>query len=277
MLTGYTKHVSTDGVMRSVVDSLAWKHIDNDVAFDNFGAEPRNMRLALALDGVNPFKLNNTNWSTWPMLILIYNLEPWFVTKKFFISLCILISGKHSPTSTGLDVFIRPLLKELQELWLGVPALDFSQPEGSRTFTLRAILMWTVSDFPAYGLIPGLCTKGYKVCPPCGPDTDARMAKTGDVLSDRRTKGSKIVYGGIRRYLPRHHPYRRNLRFNSKVEHRCKPKIMTGQDVIWYAAWRQSYLDLGGRENEPNDPVHMTGVKRRCALYDLSYWKVRTA
>ena len=106
MLTGWTKHVSEDGIMRSVVDNPAWKHVDEDVAFDNFSDEKRNLRLALALDGVNPFKLSNTNWSTWPVLILIYNFEPWFVTKKFFISLSILISGKHSPTSKNINVFL---------------------------------------------------------------------------------------------------------------------------------------------------------------------------
>ena len=61
MLIGYTRRISEDGIMQSVVDSPAWKHIDNDVAFDNFSLESRNMRLALALDGVNPFKLRNTN------------------------------------------------------------------------------------------------------------------------------------------------------------------------------------------------------------------------
>lgn len=275
MLKGYTKHVSNDGVMRSVVDSPAWNHINTDVAFNNFGSEVRNMRLALAFDGVNPFKLNNTNWSTTPMLTLIYNLEPWFVTKKFFISLSILISGKHAPNSASLDVFMRPLLRELQELWHGVPALDFSQPEPSRSFTLRAVLMWTISDFPAYGLISGLRCKGYKGCPVCGPSTDARMARTGDILPNKTTRGSKIVYGGIRRYLPRHHPYRRNLRFNGRVENRDRPTTQTGKDIIRHAAWRQSYLDLGGKENGPDDPVHVTGVNRLSALYELPYWEVR--
>jgi hypothetical protein len=274
LLTGHTKHVSSDDVMRSVVDSPAWKHINNDVAFGNFGCDDRNMRLALALDGVNPFKLNNTNWSTWPVLILIYNFEPWLVTKKFFISLCILISGKKSPTSSNIDVFIRPLLKELQELWHGVHALDFSQPQGNRAFTLRAILMWTISDFPAYGLISGLTCKGYKGCPCCGPNTDARMAKTGDMLPNRSIRGTKIVYGGIRRYLPRHHPYRRNRRFNGLEEDRLRPKPLSGEDIIRYAAWRESYLQLGGRENGPGDPVHVTGVKRLSALFELDYWQV---
>jgi len=87
MLTGYMKHVSDDGIMRFVVDSLVWKHIDNDPTFGNFGAEVRNMHLALSLDGVNPFKLSNTNWSTWPVLILIYNFEPWFLQRSlhFFV------------------------------------------------------------------------------------------------------------------------------------------------------------------------------------------------
>jgi hypothetical protein len=275
MLTGYTKRVSEDGIMRSVVDSPAWKHIDSDVAFDNFGVERRNMRLALALDGVNPFKLSNTNWSTWPVLILIYNLEPWFVTKKFFISLCILISGKRSPNDGNIDVFLRPLLDELQQLWHGVPTLDFSKPPGSRRFNMKGLLMWTISDFPAYGLISGLCCKGYKGCPCCGPDTDGRSAKTCDMRPDRSTKGSKIVFGGMRRYLARHHPYRRNTRFNGQRECRTRPQPVSGMDVIKYVAWRQSYLDLGGTKGAKNDPVHITGVKRLSALFELPYWQVK--
>lgn len=45
MLTGYTKHMSNDGVMRFVVDSLAWKHVDADIAFGNFGSEICNLRF----------------------------------------------------------------------------------------------------------------------------------------------------------------------------------------------------------------------------------------
>jgi len=76
MLTSYTKHVSKDNIVRSLVDSPTWKHIDTDMAFGNFGREHWNMHLALALDGMNPFKLSNTNWSLWLVVILIYNFEP---------------------------------------------------------------------------------------------------------------------------------------------------------------------------------------------------------
>jgi hypothetical protein len=66
-------------------------------------------------------------------------------------------------------------------------------------FKLRAILMWSIHDFPAYGLLAGQVTKGYKGCPPCGPH-----------VSTRRSKAlGKNVYFGHRRYLAIHHPYRR--------------------------------------------------------------------
>ena len=112
------------------------------------------------------------------------------------------------------------------------------------------------------------------VFPCCGLETDARSAKTGDLRPDRTTRGSKIMFGGIRRYLARHHPYRRNTRFYGKRETRTAPPTVAGLDVIRYAAWRQSYLDLGGREGAPADHVHSTGVKRLSAFFELPYWQV---
>jgi len=101
------------------------------------------------------------------------------------------------------------------------------------------------------------------------------MVKTNDVLHNGHTRGSKIVYDGIRRYLPRHHLYWRNIRFNEQFEDHSLLKIISKQDVVRYAAWLQSYLDLGGRENGPNDLVHVTRVNRLSALYKLNYWHVR--
>jgi len=50
---------------------------------------------------------------------------------------------------------------------------------------------------------------------------------------------------------------------------------MSGQNIIKFAAWRQSYLDLGGKENAKADPVHSIGVKRFSSFYKfLDYWKV---
>jgi len=135
------------------------------------------------------------------VLLLIYNLPPYLVTKKFFIQLSILVFGKLSQTNENTDVFIRPIIEELQKLWTGVLAQDFSKPPGERYFILRGLLLWTISDYPAYGLISGLYTHGYKACTVCGPSTDGRAATSGNkVDAHKKAKGRKIVYGGSRRW-----------------------------------------------------------------------------
>jgi hypothetical protein len=69
--------------------------------------------------------------------------------------LCLLISGKQSVTSECFDVYMEPLVEELLELWSGVPAFDITKEEGLCNFTLRAMLIWTIHDFPGYGIVGG--------------------------------------------------------------------------------------------------------------------------
>jgi hypothetical protein len=165
------------GIMRSPIDNPAWKHVDTMVD-ERFASDIWNLRFGLSLDGIIPFPQSNSTHSTWPILMVIYNLPPFLVTKNFFIQLTILISGKESPSSENVDVFIQPLVDELQTLWRGVQAQDFTRPLGQRWFTLRGILLWTFSDFPRYMLISSLCTHGYRACTVCGPAMDARAART---------------------------------------------------------------------------------------------------
>jgi hypothetical protein len=75
-------------VMKSVADSPAWKYIDSEID-QSFPQECRNLRFGMALDGMNPFPHTNSTHSTWPVLMLIYNLPPYLVTKKFFIQLAL--------------------------------------------------------------------------------------------------------------------------------------------------------------------------------------------
>ena len=277
LLRYHQENPNTDeSVMKSVADSPAWKHVTSENVDPTFALEPRNLRLGLSLDGVNPFPHSNTTHSTWPVLLLIYNLPPYLVTKKFFIQLSILISGKESPTSENIGVFIEPLIEELQLLWTGVRAQDFLNTPGQRGFHLRGILMWTISDYPALGLISGLSTHGYKACVACGPGTEARSAKTGDKLNDnQKAKGRKIVYGGGRRWTRRHHPYRTDLSFNGKEERRDTPVRLTGEETVECAEGRHRYLRDGGRIGGNDDPVHLHGVKHKSCLDALPYWKVR--
>ena len=98
-----------------VPNSKAWKHIDS--VYPSFALEEMNIRLGLALDGVNPFSNQSLSHSTWPVVLLNYNLPPWLVTKRFFLMLALLISGKESVTSENVDVYLVPLIEELKQLW----------------------------------------------------------------------------------------------------------------------------------------------------------------
>lgn len=122
LLTWHSTNKSSDGLVRHVPDSQAWAHIDR--TWPEFGNDPR---LGLSLDGVNPFSDKSTIWSTWPVLVINYNLPPWLATKSFFMMLTLLIPGKQSVKSTKVDVLIAPLVEELQVLWEGVLAIDTLQ------------------------------------------------------------------------------------------------------------------------------------------------------
>ena len=105
------KNSSTDGKVRSVLDSPAWKEVQK--IDSGFFEEIRNVKLGLALDGMNPFADKSTRHSTWPVFLLNYNLPGWMVTKHFFVMLSLLIPGKESVTSGNVDVYLEPLMDEL--------------------------------------------------------------------------------------------------------------------------------------------------------------------
>ena len=156
-------------MVRHPCDSKAWQHVHNNVD-PTFGEDARNLHMGLAADGVNPFKFHRSTWSTWPVTLLNYNIPPWLTTKNFFVMLALLIPGKQSVTAQFFDVYLAPLVEELQQLWNGVLAYDVLKEIGFRTFRLRAILLWTIHDFPGYGTVAGVAHQGYVACPICGPD-----------------------------------------------------------------------------------------------------------
>jgi hypothetical protein len=61
-MTWHSRNRSTNGKVRHVADSKAWQHIDN--TWLEFVVEPRNVRLGLTIDGVNPFGEKNNAWLT---------------------------------------------------------------------------------------------------------------------------------------------------------------------------------------------------------------------
>ncbi|XP_040361886.1 uncharacterized protein LOC112163960 [Rosa chinensis] len=208
---------STDGKMRHPVDSLAWDMVNDK--WPSFAADPRNLRLGLATDGFNPFSILSSKYSCWPVMLVTYNLPPMLCMKKENIMLTLLIPGPKQP-GNDIDIYLQPLVEDLQLLWQnGVEAYDeFSKS----TFNLKAMLMWTINDFPAYGNLAGCCTKGKKACPICGKNTHHRWLRFS----------KKFAYMGHRKFLTPSHPYRRKKSwFDNSVEHGSKTRILTGRNI----------------------------------------------
>jgi hypothetical protein len=107
---------------RSLVYSKMWMEFENK--WHDFSQDPRNIRLGLALDGMNPFSYQSTKWSTWPMFLVNYKLPPWLATKSFFLMLPLIIPGKKSVTSDTIDIYLEPLFDELLKLWKVIEAIQ---------------------------------------------------------------------------------------------------------------------------------------------------------
>lgn len=54
-----------------------------------------------------------------------------------------------------MDVYLRPLVEEFQELWTGIQVRDMSKRFGQRDANIQGILMWTMHDWPGYGEASG--------------------------------------------------------------------------------------------------------------------------
>ena len=137
-------------VMRHPVDGQAWK--DFDSRYPQFATDPRNVRLGLAADGFNPFGNMAIPYSMWPVVLTTYNLPPWLCLKVPYLMLTLLIPGPSAPAK-DMDVFLRPLIEELKQLWDdGVVVRD---AVSGNNFKLHAALLWTINDFPARSSLSG--------------------------------------------------------------------------------------------------------------------------
>ncbi|XP_071940025.1 uncharacterized protein [Coffea arabica] len=199
-----------DGCMRHPANSPAWQTFDH--LHPEFAKDCRNVRLGLASDGFNPFNNMSSTHSTWPVVLIPYNLPPWMCMKQPYFMLSLLIPEPSFP-GNNIDVYLQPLVKELTELWdFGIQTYDASQKEN---FQLHAALLWTISDFPGYAMLFGWSTKGEYACPVCHKFTHAR----------RLTHSFKYCYMGHRRFLDSKHKFRKYFR-------QLCSKVICPQDVV---------------------------------------------
>ena len=86
-----------------------------DTQFPWFSQDPGNVRLGLSTDGFNPFGTMSISYM-WPVVLVPYNMPPWRYMKEMFFNLSLLIPGPQAP-GKDIDVYLRPLIEELKELW----------------------------------------------------------------------------------------------------------------------------------------------------------------
>ncbi|XP_020961147.1 uncharacterized protein LOC110263725 [Arachis ipaensis] len=169
-----------DSKMRHPWNSEPWKTFD--LLHDRFTEDPRNVRLGLAVDGFNPFGAMRTNYSVWPVVLIPYNRPPWECMKPTSLILSMIIPGEKMPEN-NIDVYLQPLIKELKELWYdGIQTLDRFKNE---MFTLRAALMWTISDFTGLGNLSGWNVHSKYACPTCNFNTDSYRLKHGSEILEQ--------------------------------------------------------------------------------------------
>ncbi|XP_031119027.1 uncharacterized protein LOC116022441 [Ipomoea triloba] len=252
-LQWHAKGRKDDGKLRNPADSPQWSNINR--MFPEFGCEDRNLRLGLCTDGMNPHGNMSSRHSTWPVLLVVYNLPPWLCMKHMYIMLSLMISRPKQP-GNDIDVYLTPLIDDLKILWNeGVDVFDaYSQTN----FTLRAMIFCTINDFPTYGNLSGYTTKGAKACPICEDETNDLW------LSNSR----KNVFMSHRKFLSIDHPYRKKKKpFNGKIETRLTRLPLLGTTI--YERVKNLNVDLG----KIVKTSHKSLWKKRSIFWDLPYWE----
>lgn len=260
-MTWHYENRSSSGELRHPSDGEAWKHFDR--VHPTFARDPRNVRLGLCSDGFTPYiQASATPYSCWPVIVTPYNLPPDMCMSKPYMFLAAVIPGPHNPTA-GIDIFLQPLVDDLKRLWNGVITYDIARKE---IFLMRAALMWTINDFPAYGMLSGWGTHGKMACPVCMEDTKAFQLKYG---------GKTSWFDSHRRYLPRDHPFRRNKTAFLKgcVETLGPPTKLTSEQVWDKVKDVPRVKVVKGVVQKPPEYGHEHHWIKRSIFWDLPYWK----
>lgn len=93
LMEWHSQNRSVDGIWRIPADCEAFQHIDR--TWPDFSMEPRNLKCGIALDGINPFGMQSSNWSTWPIVLINYNIPPYIAIRKEHLMLTLLVPGNE--------------------------------------------------------------------------------------------------------------------------------------------------------------------------------------
>ncbi|CAM8889445.1 unnamed protein product [Rhodiola kirilowii] len=181
--------------------------------------------------------------------------------KTRFIWLTILIPGPSNPKKR-LDIYLRPFIDDLVHLWsVGVETYDASRKD---CFTMRATLMWTVSDFPVYAMLSGWSTQGKLRCPCCMEDTKTFVLNNG----------RKVSYFGYHRwFLSQNHSYRWNSRnfYRDQTDFESPVPFRSGHEVFERVRNLKYIWEQGTNEVLEGFGMWHNWMKKSI-FWELPYW-----
>ena len=161
-------------------------------------------------------------------------------------------------------MYLQLFIHELNLLWdYGVEAFDISL---NQKFQLRAALMLTISDFPAYSMLSGWSTTGQLACPYCMEDSD----------SFRLNRSSKQSwFNNHRKFLELDHPFRRNKSafLKNKIVTVGAPPVRSGSKILSII----DHLDLKKVTEFDSYDINRgisqsCGWRKRSIFWDFPYW-----
>ena len=179
-------------------DGRAWKKFDED--HPDLAAEARHCRVAVSLDGFNPYGMSSSSYSCWPVFVIPLNLPPPALMQRNTIFLTLIIPGPDYP-GKNLSVYLQPLVDDLNHSWHH-PTLTYDR--ASRTnFFMKVWYQYSMHDMPGYALFCGHCTAGKWPCPVCRQLLEFLWLKAGKKYS---------AFDKHRPFLKRDHPFRHDIR-----------------------------------------------------------------
>ena len=108
-------------------------------------------------------------------------------------------------------------------MWdVGILAYDISMKQN---FQLRAVLMWTISDFPGYAMLSRWSTAGRLACPYCMGHSEAfTLSKSG----------KQSWFDTHHKFLPANHIFQRNryVFHKNMVVTAMTPPILSGNKIL---------------------------------------------
>ena len=198
-------------------DAEAWKYFDG--RHSEKAGESRNVRVALATDGFNPYGMVAVPYTCWPVFVIPLNLPPGVMFERQNIFLSLIIPGY---LGDHMCVYMEPLVDDLLCAWEeGVWTYDRAT---KTNFNMRVWYMYSMYDLPAYGLFCGWCVHGKFPCPVCKAALKFLWLAKG---------GKYSSFDLHRQFLPIDHPFRRDIRNFTKgvVVEDPPPQMLTGAAI----------------------------------------------